>query len=244
MRTIPASIARKTATNPFHWQKFVAARRRAMTDNVPTNAYAPRRMSRLLCPLFLLLRSLRLRGRTPARAGDYVGGSVAVKVCPIAAARSVVSASRAPRPIWRSQADGRYARGSAPAVGSALVFPPLRSAAGRPRRRGLAGDGAAEILVTQAQLVHHRVSEDQPVIDVSAANDWSVVRVWWPPVGQIGVSDYPAYGFISSTGRVTRPTDSGDPKSHSCGAERIAIPLPSIPAPSQGKQATSTTDAF
>ena len=61
--------------------------------------------------------------------------------------------------------------------------------------------GRRQILVTQANWVHHRVSEDQPVIDVSAANDWSMVRVWWPPTGEMGVTDYPAYGFI----RADRP---------------------------------------
>jgi hypothetical protein len=56
--------------------------------------------------------------------------------------------------------------------------------------------GRRQILVTQANWVHHRVSEDQPVIDVSAENDWSMVRVWWPPTDEMGVTEYPAYGFI------------------------------------------------
>ena len=56
--------------------------------------------------------------------------------------------------------------------------------------------GLRTILVTQANWVHHRVAEDQPVIDVSPANDWSVVRVWWPPAGDVGVTGYAAYGFI------------------------------------------------
>jgi hypothetical protein len=50
--------------------------------------------------------------------------------------------------------------------------------------------------VTQANWVHHRVTEDQPVIDISLRNDWTLVRVWWPPTGEMGVTDYPAYGFI------------------------------------------------
>ena len=53
-----------------------------------------------------------------------------------------------------------------------------------------------QVLVTQANWVHHRVTGDQPVIDVSATNSWSTVRVWWPPTGAMGVNDYPAYGFI------------------------------------------------
>jgi hypothetical protein len=53
-----------------------------------------------------------------------------------------------------------------------------------------------QILVTQANWVHHRVSEDQPVTDISPANDWSLVRVWWPPTGEMGTTAYPAFGFI------------------------------------------------
>lgn len=56
--------------------------------------------------------------------------------------------------------------------------------------------GQRTILVTQANWVHHRVAQDQPVIDVSAANDWTVVRVWWPPAGDMGVTEYAAFGFI------------------------------------------------
>jgi hypothetical protein len=55
-----------------------------------------------------------------------------------------------------------------------------------------------QIPVTHANWVHHRISEDQPVIDISAANDWPMVRVWWPPTGEMGLSEYPAYGFIRS----------------------------------------------
>ena len=61
--------------------------------------------------------------------------------------------------------------------------------------------GRRQILVTQANWVHHRVSEDQPVIDVSAANDWSVVRVWWPPSGEMGVTEYPPTASSGRTGR-------------------------------------------
>ena len=43
-----------------------------------------------------------------------------------------------------------------------------------------------EIRVTQANWVHHRVTEDQPVVNVSRDGDWTAVRVWWPPSGQMG----------------------------------------------------------
>jgi hypothetical protein len=81
-------------------------------------------------------------------------------------------------------------------VGSVLVL----------RRTGRLPDGHVavvsavlsrrKIMVTQANWVHHRITEDQPVEDTSQGGDWSLVRVWWPPSGQMGVTDYPAYGFI------------------------------------------------
>jgi hypothetical protein len=130
-------------------------------------------------------------------AGNYVGGTVPVECVPFARALSGVRLSGAAADWWWA-ADGRYGRGYAPEVGSVLVL----------RRTGQLPYGHVgvvsrvvsrrEILVTQANWVHHRVTEDQPVIDVSPAGDWSVVRMWWPPSGQMGVTEYPAYGFISA----------------------------------------------
>lgn len=132
---------------------------------------------------------------TGAHAGDYVGGSVPLDCAPFARALSGLRLS-GPAADWWPQADGRYVRGSTPSIGGVLVF--RRSARLPDGHVAVVSQvlGRREILVTQANWVHHRVSEDQPVIDVSAANDWSVVRVWWPPVAQMGVSDYPAHGFI------------------------------------------------
>jgi hypothetical protein len=156
-------------------------------------------MRRLFFPLLVLLPIAACGSSGPggARVGDYVGGSVRVECAPFARELSGVRLSGLAADWWE-QADGRYARSDTPSIGSVLVF----------RRSGRLPDGHVsvvsrvlgrrEILVTQANWVHHRVSQDQPVIDVSAANDWSMVRVWWPPVGQIGVTDYPAYGFIRS----------------------------------------------
>jgi hypothetical protein len=39
--------------------------------------------------------------------------------------------------------------------------------------------------------VHHRIGEDQPVNNMSSANDW----YGWPPSGEVGVIDYPTHGF-------------------------------------------------
>jgi surface antigen len=157
-----------------------------------------------LCPLLLILILAACGSGRPdgtASVGNYIGGAVALECAPFARALSGVQLS-GDAADWWPEADGRYARSETPSVGSVLVF----------RRSGRLPEGHVavvsqivgrrEILVTQANWVHHRVSEDQPVIDVSADNDWSLLRVWWPPVGQMGVSEYPAYGFIRSE----RPT--------------------------------------
>ena len=98
---------------------------------------------------------------------------------------------------WWDQADGRYAKSSEPVPGGVLVL----------RRSGRLPYGhvavvrsqlsSREITVDQANWVHHRVTTGEPVIDVSDANDWSQVRVWWDPANSMGVTTYPAYGFIA-----------------------------------------------
>ncbi len=138
---------------------------------------------------------------TGPRVGDYIGGAVPLECAPFARELSGVRLWGAAADWWW-QASGRYARGDRPSVGSVLVF--QRSGRLPSGHVAVVSQvlGSRQILVTQANWVHHRVSEDQPVIDISSANDWSMVRVWWPPTGEMGVSDYPAYGFIRSD----RPT--------------------------------------
>lgn len=97
---------------------------------------------------------------------------------------------------WWPQASGRYARAEQPVLGSVLVF----------RRTGRLNYGhvsvvsrilgARQVQVTQANWVPGEVDRDQLVVDVSANNDWSAVRVWYPPVNKLGIHRYPTYGFI------------------------------------------------
>jgi hypothetical protein len=44
--------------------------------------------------------------------------------------------------------------------------------------------------------VPNELDQDQLVVDVSERNDWSEVRVWYPPTATLGIHTYPAYGFI------------------------------------------------
>ena len=130
-----------------------------------------------------------------ARPGDAVGRGAAVECAPFARALTGVSLSGAAADWW-PQADGRYARTQTPEIGSVLV---LRRSSRLPYGHVAVVSqviSRRQIMVTQANWVHHRVTEDQPVIDVSAAGDWSAVRMWWPPSGQMGAGDYAAFGFI------------------------------------------------
>lgn len=106
---------------------------------------------------------------------------------------------------WWAEAAGRYARSSTPQPGSVLVF----------RRSGRLPYGHVStvsrvlgprnILVDDANWVHGRVTKDEPVVDVSAANDWTLVRVWWAPSGRLGITAYPTYGFVGPAGAVAEP---------------------------------------
>lgn len=114
---------------------------------------------------------------------------------------------------WWEQAAGRYDRGSVPLPGSVLVF----------RRGARLGSGHVsvvdrvlsdrEIMVAQANWVPRRVTRE-PVVDVSPANDWSVVRVWWSPSRSLGRTAYPTYGFIGPA-----PGGAGRDGSHVAGGD-------------------------
>jgi hypothetical protein len=101
-----------------------------------------------------------------------------------------------PADSWWLAAAGRYDRAARPEVGAVLVLRRSdRLASGHvavvsrllaPRR----------VLVIQANWVPDQLTEDQLVIDVSARNDWTEVRMWWPLSNAMGGHIYPAYGFI------------------------------------------------
>lgn len=97
---------------------------------------------------------------------------------------------------WWDQANGRYARVHTPQVGGLLV---LRASDRLPSGHVSVVSrvlDARSIEVIQANWVAGELERDQLVIDVSAGNDWSLVRVWYPPIGALGSHAYPAYGFI------------------------------------------------
>jgi hypothetical protein len=127
---------------------------------------------------------------------------------------------------WWDNAAGVYSRGSVPEAGSVLTF----RANGRMRLGHVAVVSRVinprEIEVDHANWwgpgMYGGVARSVPVVDVSAANDWTAVRVGLGESGKFG-SVYPTYGFIYD-----RP-DNGV----MVAARAVPAPQPNLePAPS------------
>jgi surface antigen len=120
---------------------------------------------------------------------------------------------------WWQQAVGKYARGSAPEVGAVLVFKPHGA-----MRLGHVAVVSQVVTDRVIQVTHAnwsliggergQVEKDVTVVDVSADNDWSSVKVWNNPTKDLGTTIYPTYGFVyggaasamGATAKVTAPT--------------------------------------
>lgn len=100
---------------------------------------------------------------------------------------------------WWPAANGIYERGITPKVGAVMVFKPttwMRLGHVAVVRRVV---GGREIRIDHAnwgKKHRGRISLDALVIDVSAANDWSQVRVWYDPAESMGGRVNPVHGFI------------------------------------------------
>ena len=98
---------------------------------------------------------------------------------------------------WWAQAAGRYERGNAPQIGAVMSFKrtghmPLGHVA---TVSAIVSD--REVLLTHANWSRRGgIEHDVRAIDVSAAGDWSQVKVWFAPLGDLGMSVYPVNGFI------------------------------------------------
>jgi len=100
---------------------------------------------------------------------------------------------------WWGQAAGRYDRGQRPREGAVLAFDATR----RMRVGHVAMVSRVvsdrEVLLTHANWSRRgQVERDVRAVDVSAAGDWSQVRVWYGPQHDLGTSSYPTRGFIYS----------------------------------------------
>ena len=98
---------------------------------------------------------------------------------------------------WWGQAAGRYERGHAPRVGAVLAFEATRRM--RVGHVAMVSEVVSdrEVLLTHANWSRPgRVETGARAIDVSAAGDWSEVRVQYG--AGMGTSTYPTKGFIYS----------------------------------------------
>ncbi|MBB3981793.1 hypothetical protein GGR44_001452 [Sphingobium fontiphilum] len=98
---------------------------------------------------------------------------------------------------WWDQAQDRYKRGNKPKKGAVLAF-----RANGPMTLGHVAV-VSKILDDREILVRHAnwsspgaIEEDVRVVDVSEEGDWSQVRVWFSPNGQMGARTNPTFGFI------------------------------------------------
>lgn len=127
---------------------------------------------------------------------------------------------------WWGQASSRYQEGSQPKAGAVLVF--------RPHGVMKLGHVAVVsrivsdriLMVTHANWsriggVRGQIERDVTLVDVSAENDWSEVRVWWRDNQGLGTTRYPVYGFIYG-----RSASSGTLIAHP--AKNLSSPSPDI----------------
>ena len=98
---------------------------------------------------------------------------------------------------WWNQAVGKYTRGDAPKAGAVMVFKAIGS-----MRSGHVAT-VSEVVSDRIVKVTHanwssrgQIEHDVEVMDTSAKNDWSQVRVWFKSLHDLGTHTYPVYGFI------------------------------------------------
>lgn len=107
---------------------------------------------------------------------------------------------------WWNQAVGKYLRGQTPQLGSVMVFKAIGS-----MRSGhvatvtqVVSDRVIKITHANWSIINGRrgqVERDVTVVDASANNDWSQVKVWFAPIGKVGNRAYPVNGFIYKEGK-------------------------------------------
>ena len=100
---------------------------------------------------------------------------------------------------WWEQSAGRYHRSSRPEVGAVLVFKSFGTGGMRLGHVATISEvlNNREVLITHANWTGKgEVDTNVRAVDVSPSGDWSRVRVWYPPVNDLGRTAYPAFGFI------------------------------------------------
>jgi surface antigen len=112
---------------------------------------------------------------------------------------------------WWEKASGKYVKGTAPESGAVLVFRPV----GKMKLGHVAV--VSQVLTDRIVQVTHanwggsrgKVEKDVTLVDVSAKGDWSQVKVWYNPLGDLGTTVYPTYGFIYQKAQETMVRAAG-----------------------------------
>lgn len=162
-------------------------------------------MLRLVVPLLLLLALAACGTGRSSLSDDAASLTEPVSCVPYARARSGI---RLQGDAWRwwGAAAGRYRRDQAPRPGAVLVLARTSRLPHGHLSVVTRVVSSREIRVDHANwasgAARGRIARDQPVVDVSPRNDWSLVRVWYPPVGALGITSFSAYGFIHPTAEV------------------------------------------
>lgn len=105
---------------------------------------------------------------------------------------------------WWGNAEGRYARGHAPRAGAVLAFAGTRS-------MPYGHVAVVRKVVDERHILIDHANWSRPgmvergvlAVDVSAAGDWSEVRVWYAPTRSLGLRPSTARGFIYPRGDAT-----------------------------------------
>ena len=144
-----------------------------------------------------------LLASVPATARDYL------QCVPFARAESGVEI-RGNAKTWWAQAAGTYQRGDEPRQGAVMAF---AGTGGMPLGhvavvKKIVSD--REILIDHANWSpingrRGQIERGVRVVDVSDAGDWSMVRVWYAPIGDLGLRANPVQGFIYADGEAGAP---------------------------------------
>ena len=142
----------------------------------------------------------------PAMAQGYL------QCVPFARAESGVEI-RGNAKTWWSQAAGTYQRGEEPRKGAVMAF---AGTSGMPLGhvavvKKIVSD--REILIDHANWSpingrRGQIERNVRVVDVSNAGDWSMVRVWYAPIGDLGLRANPVQGFIYADGEAGAPNNA------------------------------------
>ena len=159
----------------------------------------------------------------PLLAGCAGGGQIPYDAMPRERGRNVVEGDSGQKPLqcvpyardhsqikifgdawtWWDKAAGKFPRGASPQSGAVMVL------------SGYAGPERGHVAVVQKIISPREIRVDHanwlddgsifindPVADVSEANDWSAVRVWNIKTGAWGGNTYPVQGFILPSGPI------------------------------------------